>query len=220
MARVTRRRWLVALTVGLAVLCFALATTVALRRSSHAVAGVPVVERGKLPDLTRPAARTSAAPAKPGQPAVPAGTQVRMPRLGVAATVVHVAAPGGVMQIPADPAVLGWWSGGASPGSTQGRVVIVGHVNLAGQAGALSVLPQARPGDAVTVSEPHNGSAVTFRYSVDAVRTYPKSGGLPQQLFGRGGAAELVLITCGGSFDASTGNYLDNIVVLAHPVTG
>lgn len=99
-------------------------------------------------------------------------------------------------------------------------MVIVGHVNLAGRVGAFAVLPQARPGDAVTVSEPWRGSALTFRYSVDAVRTYPKSAGLPQQLFGRDGVHELVLITCGGSFDSSTGNYRDNIVVLAHAVTG
>jgi hypothetical protein len=31
-------------------------------------------------------------------------------------------------------------------------------------------------------------------------------------------AGRLVLVTCGGPFDASTGNYLDNIVAFAVPV--
>jgi hypothetical protein len=49
------------------------------------------------------------------------------------------------------------------------------------------------------------------------VRTYPKETGLPASAFARDGAPRLVLITCGGPFDAATGNYEDNVVVYATP---
>jgi hypothetical protein len=46
---------------------------------------------------------------------------------------------------------------------------------------------------------------------------YVKADGLPPELFSAGGAPRLVLITCGGPFDPTTGSYLDNIVVFAAP---
>jgi hypothetical protein len=39
----------------------------------------------------------------------------------------------------------------------------------------------------------------------------------PAEAFDRIGRARLVLITCGGPFDPSTGNYRDNIVAYAVP---
>ena len=58
----------------------------------------------------------------------------------------------------------------------------------------------------------------TERYRIVAVRTYPKSSGLPAAAFRTAGPAQLVLITCGGPFDSSTGNYRDNIVAYAQPL--
>jgi sortase (surface protein transpeptidase) len=92
-------------------------------------------------------------------------------------------------------------------------VVIVGHVNYAGVTGALAVLPQLRPGDRVTISAGHR----RVRYVVTGVRSYPKSTGVPGQVFARGGRARLVLITCGGPFDSASGNYEANVVAYAVP---
>jgi hypothetical protein len=55
----------------------------------------------------------------------------------------------------------------------------------------------------VTIHEP----AATYRYVIHAVRTYPKSTGIPAEAFDRVGRARLVLITCGRPFDPLTGNY-------------
>jgi hypothetical protein len=145
---------------------------------------------------------------------LPAGSRLDYARLGVHALVTHVRAVQGVMQIPLNPRTLGWWSDGSAPGDETGTVVVVGHVDYAGTAGAFAVLPSAKPGDTLTIDEPGTHD---HRCRVDAVRTYPKSGGLPQGLFSARGPARLVLITCGGPFDTASGNYEDNIVVYATP---
>jgi hypothetical protein len=41
---------------------------------------------------------------------------------------------------------------------------------------------------------------------------------LPTGIYSRNGSPRLVLVTCGGPFDVSTGHYRDNIVVTASPV--
>ena len=38
-----------------------------------------------------------------------------------------------------------------------------------------------------------------------------------EAIFARVGTRSLVLITCGGAFDSSTGRYADNVVVIAEP---
>ena len=50
------------------------------------------------------------------------------------------------------------------------------------------------------------------------MRSYRKSA-LPDGVFARSGPARLVLVTCGGPFDAATGHYLDVVVVTAVPET-
>jgi hypothetical protein len=92
-------------------------------------------------------------------------------------------------------------------------VACVGHINLAGITGALSVLPKARPGDRVAI----RAAGRTLRYRVVAIRSYPKAIGIPAAVFGSTGRARLALITCGGPFDSATGNYEDNIVAYAEP---
>ena len=47
------------------------------------------------------------------------------------------------------------------------------------------------------------------------VRRYPKDHFPTQLVYGNTDHAALRLITCGGSFDFSTGHYLDNVVVFA-----
>ena len=118
------------------------------------------------------------------------------------------------LQVPADPAVIGWWQGGAQPGSAAGSVVLAGHVDTrADGPGALFRLAWLRPGDRVVVGTP-NG---TIDYVVAAVRRYPKAG-LPAEVFATTGRPRLVLITCGGDFDRRSRHYAENVVVYAIPV--
>jgi hypothetical protein len=167
---------------------------------------VPVVDLG-------PAPASGAAPeTRPSGAGLPTGSTLTLSRLGVHAAITAVAVVQGVMQVPADPRVVGWWSGGGAPTQPRGSVVVVGHVNYAGVPGALGRLPDTRLGDDVSIV----GPGLDARYRVTAVRTYPKSSGIPAAAFGPGpGDGRLVLITCGGPFDSATGNYEDNIVAYA-----
>jgi hypothetical protein len=55
-------------------------------------------------------------------------------------------------------------------------------------------------------------------YRVDRVERTPKTEVPLDLLFDRTGPERLVLVTCGGEFDRSTGHYLDNVVVTVLPI--
>jgi sortase family protein len=206
-----------AIATGLAAVATAVAVQLHAHRSGARDAKpVPVVDRGTVPSAGPPATGTTAAHAadrRNVEHVVPAGSRLQLRRLDVDAPIVPVRVADGVMEIPRDPHTVGWRRGGAGPGDTTGSVVVVGHINYAGTTGALAVLPNARPGDTVVLDEPGTDRA----YRVDAVRTYPKTSGIPAAAFSTTGAPRLALITCGGPFDAQSGNYEDNIVVYASP---
>jgi sortase (surface protein transpeptidase) len=75
------------------------------------------------------------------------------------------------------------------------------------------LLPRAEVGERVRV-ETAAGDVLAYR--IVSVRSFPKSE-LPLNVY-KSGAPRLVLVTCGGPFDAASGHYLDNIVVTAVPV--
>jgi hypothetical protein len=56
---------------------------------------------------------------------------------------------------------------------------------------------------------------LTFR--ITGVRTYEKSSLPYKKIFDQHAPGRLAIVTCGGPFDASTGNYEDNIVAYAVP---
>jgi Sortase domain len=144
-------------------------------------------------------------------------TEVRIPSLGVRARVEPAAIDlrHGALGIPADISVAGWWRDGASPGGRSGAILIAGHVDSArGGAGAFFKLQSARAGNRVQLV---TAGRRAYAYRVISVRSYPKSA-LPTSVYSVRGAPRLVLVTCGGPFDAETGHYRDNVVVTAVPV--
>jgi hypothetical protein len=151
-----------------------------------------------------------------GPPVVPEPpTALAIPALRVKATVVPVDSSGEILGVPADPAQVGWWTGSALPGAASGSVVIDGHIDSAATGpGAFFQLADLHIDDLLIVTTT-TGDRRT--YAVTGRRTYHKADGLPPDLFATTGPPRLVLITCGGSFDRSTGSYSDNIVVFAAP---
>lgn len=135
-------------------------------------------------------------------------------RLAVDAAVIPMSVgPDRSLGVPDNPALLGWWRGGAWPGQPAGSVVVDGHVDSARSGpGALFRLRTLVPGDLVTLS----GQGGSVRYVVAARRQYPKAT-LPASTFDQHVGARLVLVTCGGRFDARTRHYADNVVVFARP---
>jgi hypothetical protein len=120
------------------------------------------------------------------------------------------------LDIPGDIHRVGWYKDAGQLDGGPGSVLITGHVNWVGQGtGALGNIGQLHLGDVVVT----RGQKKPQAWRVVRLVSYLKSGGLPQDIFRKTGKRELVLVTCGGAFDPSTGNYLSNIVVHLQPVT-
>ncbi len=209
-------RWAIAAVIaGIVLAGAALAGYAATRPPGHDFGVVPAASAIGVPAASAsPDPRQDAGLAGVAVTAVP--VRLRIAAIGVNAPVVPVGvAADGTLGIPAPPSVVGWWAGGSSPGRASGATVLVGHVDSAAQGpGALFRLQQLRPGAAVTVTA--GGRA--WHYVVRAVRAYDKATLPSAAVFGQLVKPRLVIITCGGPFDAATGHYRDNIVVYAIPV--
>ena len=159
------------------------------------------------PASSHPPTQHRSAPAAPARLAIPA--------LGVRAPVVSISATAGVLEVPNDPAQVGWWPASALAGAANGSIVIDGHVDSAATGpGALFHLTDLGTGARIVITTTTGDQR---SYVVIGRRVYPKTGGLPADVFAADGPPRLVLITCGGPFDHAAGSYLDNIVVFATP---
>jgi hypothetical protein len=120
----------------------------------------------------------------------------------------------GTVQVPwgASFNQAGWYEHSPTPGSV-GPSVILGHVD-SGHYGAsvFFKLGDLRPGDKAMVTRRDGRVAV---FEVTGVRHYPKDHFPTDLVYGNTNNAALRLITCGGSFNFSTGHYVDNIIVFA-----
>jgi LPXTG-site transpeptidase (sortase) family protein len=143
-----------------------------------------------------------------------AGRPIRLlvPRLHVDAPVVPIGAPGRILVPPGDPQMLGWWDGGAVPGSAHGGALITGHTVHTG-GGAFDDLETLRRGDTLRVRT----SKGPIRYEVTGVTVYRKASLARDaaKVFRQRGPGRLVLITCE---DWNGTTYLSNAVVFADPV--
>jgi hypothetical protein len=141
-------------------------------------------------------------------------SRVVIPSIGVSARLVAESISHGQLGIPPDVHQVGEWEGGGETDGTQGTVLLAGHLDWVGQGdGALYPLAQVRPGATVYVS---SSVGQVTSWAVVSARAYTKSD-LPQTIFSGTGPRRLVLVTCGGTFDAATGHYGDNVVVTAEP---
>ncbi|HTI35213.1 MAG TPA: sortase [Miltoncostaea sp.] len=145
-------------------------------------------------------------------------TRLRIGDLGVDAPVnaVGINLRKGELAVPADISRTGWWRDGAAPGDPTGSILVAGHVDSARSGpGAFFRLAEARAGMRAQVV---TADGRTRTYRIVSVRQMPKDK-LPTDVWSLKGRNRLSLVTCGGRFDQATGHYLDNIVVVAVPVT-
>ena len=166
---------------------------------------------GKIPTKVAPSAVAD----------IVAPNRIEIPKIHANAPIVPVGTgPDRELEIPLDPHKVGWWHYGAKPGATVGTAILAGHINYAGVTGSMAEIGKLNPGDLVYVfgkQNIDNKHEVTFR--VTGVRTYHKTHLPYQQIFDQKSVGRIAIVTCGGPFDASTGNYLDNIVVFAVPAS-
>ena len=119
------------------------------------------------------------------------------------------------MQVPSDIRVVGWYDRSALPISTAGNTVLVGHRDGAVDPnGIFRNLGSVREGDRVQVSDI---AGRTIDYIVDGVTVLSDEqfAQRAERIFRRDGRHRLVLITCGGNYDAARGGYQANVVVTA-----
>jgi hypothetical protein len=172
-----------------------------------------------LPSVPAPDPAAAAQPAAPVAAAVGEPVRVRLPSLGIDSPVVPVGVTGsGDLEIPGDVDDVGWYRFGPAPGAGSGSAVLTGHVDSVRQGpGPFSRLGELAPGDIVAVVDE---AGVERSFTVLSREEWAKSEVPMDRLFDRGGSARLVLITCGGDFDAASGHYEDNVAVTAVPTPG
>lgn len=160
-----------------------------------------------------PAPTVAASPATlpPVRP-VSVPTQVAISSIDAELSVIPTGVtPDGLMEIPEDPRVAGWYRYGPDPLSDAGAVVVSAHIDSKERVGPLARLGQVSPGDEVVVTT----AGEEVRYVIERVDSYPKTVIDLDAVFTRDGAPRLHIVTCGGEWDASTGSYEDNIVAVA-----
>lgn len=138
---------------------------------------------------------------------------VEIPSIGVATgRLVDLGLAGDrALEVPDDAHTAGWFELSPTPGEV-GPSVIAGHVNYASEQGVFARLGEVRTGERIIVHRADGAGAVFTAYRVDR---YAKSAFPTGKVYGDTEFPELRLITCGGAFDRSSGQYRDNVIVFA-----
>ena len=146
---------------------------------------------------------------------MPAPTRLAIPAIGLSAPVIPLRLnDDGTTQTPDNVTDTGWFAPGPEPGE-KGSALIIGHVDSYRGPGVFYHLRALRRGDRITVV---SGDRRRIRFIVTGSRQAPKNRFPTELVFARTKRPTLRLITCGGSFDRSTGHYVDNFIVFAHLV--
>lgn len=162
---------------------------------------------------------TPEATAGRGTPLVP----VRMvaPNAGIDAPVeTGTITPDGVMNNPSGPWVVTWYDQISAPGMNT-NVVMAGHLDYWDTGPAVFWnLPNLPVGDAVSLVME---DGTQFDYAIEWSRLFHVATELTPEVIqtevvGDTGRECLTLITCGGEFDYTTGEYLYRYVVRTHKV--
>jgi hypothetical protein len=163
--------------------------------------------RGRAPSGV--AARSQYPSFKPKQLRLPSGATAPVAGAGVRED-------DGSLEIPDDPRVVGWWTGGAQAGEPFGGTVIAGHVDSRRLGlGVLAEMRKVRTGQFVVLSSGRK----TVTYRISSITNVPQARlAADTNVFSQEVPHRLVLITCGGEFNTKTHHYTENIIVTADPV--
>jgi LPXTG-site transpeptidase (sortase) family protein len=120
----------------------------------------------------------------------------------------------GTIQVPplSNHNLAGWYDRSATPGA-KGTSVILGHVDDYAGASVFYNVKNLHKGDAIYI---HRADGVTAVFLVDGVQKAAKTNFPTSDVYGNVPYPALRLVTCGGPFNAKTGEYLDSIVAYAH----
>jgi sortase family protein len=182
------------------------ASAVASLPSASALGSIEPPRSGNDRTPTPPVAEQVLPPSQP--------VAIDIPSIGVHSSLLYLGVNSdSSIQVPSGDSYdeAGWYKYSPTPGSI-GPAVILGHVSGAGGASVFYRLGDLRPGNRVTVTR-RDGSVAVFE--ITGVRHYPKDRFPTELVYGNTDKAALRLITCGGSFNFSTGHYVDNVIAFA-----
>ncbi len=140
---------------------------------------------------------------------------IEIPAIKVDAPVTHLDLnKDGTIQVPplSDHNLAGWYDRSVMPGA-KGTSVILGHVDDYAGPSVFYNIKNLRKGEAIYVNR---ADGVTAEFAVDGVQKAAKTNFPTSDVYGNVPYPALRLVTCGGPFDAKSGQYLDSIVVYAH----
>jgi hypothetical protein len=136
---------------------------------------------------------------------------LQIPRLGVHASIQPVGMDAqGRMDVPTTWTEVGWYDLGFKPGE-KGSAVMDGHLDdTSGAPAVFWYIKDLQPGDQIIVTDNNNQ---TYTFVVTKTTSYPFNEAPMQEIFDTTDQSRLNLITCDGSWDRSTHNYSNRIVV-------
>ncbi len=142
-----------------------------------------------------------------------APTEVRIPKIEVDAPVDALGVDAqNALQVPTDPARVGWWSGGAKPGDDDPSV-LVGHLDSSTGPAVFFQLERLVPGDVIEVDRADGSTA---RFMIERLESHPKTQFPTTAVYGSTEGSTLRLVTCFGAFDDVARSYENNLVVYAN----
>jgi sortase (surface protein transpeptidase) len=211
--------------IGLALLVFGLGLLVdieTLQTNHDAKAQVAALTRQS--DSTTTGSPTVPAQTKPSSSAVKSyqvapnlPKYLKIPKLGIDARVLQTGVTSsGALGTPPNIYDTAWYTGSAHPGDSGslGAILIDGHVHGPTLPGVFMDIKNLKPGDGIQIVR---GDNQVFTYQVVKVQNYDASTMNMGMMLAsiQPGEPGLNLITCGGPFDRTTGEYSQRTAVFA-----
>ncbi|GAA3135645.1 class F sortase [Streptosporangium carneum] len=155
-------------------------------------------------------------PSVPPAPAMQPSTPVRLviKRLNINAPITSVGLDKqGAIEVPSagDPNLVGWYRSGPTAGEA-GPAIMLGHKDTRSGSAVFSRLGEIRNGDTIEV---HRKDGIIAVFTVGGLEQAEKTVFPTQRVYGESPNPQLHLITCGGTYDRTTGHYTDNVIAYA-----
>jgi hypothetical protein len=168
--------------------------------SSPAAGPTPVTPARRAPSVAQPQ--------PPRRLTLPSGRAVAVAAVGTTRA--------GLLDVPADVGVAGWWEGGARLGDPFGSVLVAAHVDSRTQGlGPFAELLEVERGERLLLES----AGLRQVFEVRARRLVPQGSLVDDSwLFDAAGPARLTLVTCAPPYVASRGGYQNLAVVTAVPL--
>jgi len=165
---------------------------------------------GPVAALDGPATPTSGAEAQGARP-----VGLRIPAIQVDSEVERAYIVDGVMEDPKGPFVVAWY-GETERVGVPGNAVFAGHIDYVDVGPAVFArVGELGVGDIIEATAIDGGQIINLTYAVEWSEVYPAATAPVADILRQTDAEEITLITCGGVFDGTSGEYSDRLIIRA-----